>query len=115
MMDLPKTLGAHPWWSRDVLLYGALPGILLAIASQKIPKKPVLPLVGFGLAAGLSFGVASFGTARFAASYAEDDLAGQVWFLGWIATVLFAIATAGALGNTLDRAWSKQDARRENS
>jgi hypothetical protein len=30
--------------------------------------------------------------ARFAASYAEDTLAGQMWFFGWIATALFAAA-----------------------
>ncbi len=82
-------LGAHPFWARDV----PLTGLILAVP---------IALVGFwrpGLAAALALvcliaGAVSarFGKAAFAASYAENALAGQFWFFGWIVLCGGAIA-----------------------
>lgn len=82
-------LGAHPFWARDV----PLTGLVLAVP---------IALVGYwqqGLAGALALvclivGAVSarFGKAAFAASYAENALAGQFWFFGWIALCGGAIA-----------------------
>ncbi len=108
VMDLLKPLGAHPWWSQDVILYGAVPGVVLALAVQWLTARPVAPGVTFGIAASLSFGIATWGKTRFAASYAEDALAGQAWFFGWIATVLFAAAAVYALIITISLVWRRR-------
>ena len=89
-------LGAHPFWAREVPLMG----LVLAVP---------IALVGFwrpGLAGSLALvcliaGAVSarLGKAAFAASYAENALAGQFWFFGWIvlsggAVALIAVGLA---------------------
>lgn len=97
--DVARPLGAHPWWSQQTLLIGAPVGLLFAtLAGLRLNALPVLALSAIGLA--LAFGVAKYGQLQFAASYAEDQLAGQLWHFGWIATGLFAAATFTAALNT---------------
>lgn len=36
-----------------------------------------------------SFGLATLGKARFAATFGEDQLAGQLWYFGWIGAGFF--------------------------
>ena len=43
---------------------------------------------GFFAVLALSLIVAVVGKARFAASYADDQFAGQMWFFGWIGAAL---------------------------
>lgn len=99
-LDLPKALGAHPWWSGDVLLYGGLPGVVLSLALLWFTGRRVPVAAGFTVLTALAWATATVGQMRFAASYAEDALAGQAWFFGWIATALCAAAALTALGRT---------------
>jgi hypothetical protein len=59
--------------------------------------------LGLGVVAVVAaFGVAKYGQIGFANSYAEDHLAGQLWYFGWIATAaaatLLLMATAQSRG-----------------
>ena len=86
---LSEMLGAHPFWAVKIAVIG---GGLGAVAGAVFPCRAtgllgVLMLI-------LAFGVAGFGKARFAASYAEDHFAGRMWFFGAIG-VAAAIAVLG--------------------
>ncbi|MGB0438946.1 MAG: hypothetical protein ACPGFC_02430 [Paracoccaceae bacterium] len=102
-LDLAKILGAHPWWSRDVVLYGALGGGSLAGGVLWLSARPAAWALGFWALAGGGVSVATWGKTQFVASYAEDALAGQLWFFGWIAACLFAVAAATMTGAALAR------------
>ncbi|WP_171175956.1 hypothetical protein [Ruegeria sp. HKCCD8929] len=72
-------------------------GVLLAAAAWALAVPTVLRLIGFGLLTVVAFGIAHFGKTRFAASFAEDALAGQAWYFGWIATCALAVALIASL------------------
>ena len=83
-LDIPKLLGAHPWWSIKVVLIGGPIGFVLATVLRRTSGK--WPLIWFGLGLIVGFCAAYFGKQEFAASYGENQLAGQFWYFGWIAT-----------------------------
>lgn len=83
-VGLTEWLGAHPQWSLKVAYLGIAVGLAMAVGAAAAGWRPrMLALAGAVLvvAAGLATGL---GKARFAASFAEDALAGRMWFLGWI-------------------------------
>lgn len=91
-LDLPKAWGAHPYWSQSIILIGTPIGLALAGAALFVTRAPGRLAVAFavlGLGAVL---LAAQGKADFAASYAEDRLAGRFWYFGWIATAAMAAA-----------------------
>ncbi len=51
----------------------------------------------FGLLTLAALAAATWGKAEFAASFAEDALAGRFWFFGWIGTAAGATALLAAL------------------
>jgi hypothetical protein len=79
-------LGAHPWWAGQVVMVGAPIGIVLGLALWGLRLNRVLRLSLAVIALAAAFGVAKYGQTGFANSYAEDQLAGKLWFMGWIAT-----------------------------
>ncbi|MGB5837153.1 MAG: hypothetical protein WBH14_08890 [Albidovulum sp.] len=84
VMGLPELLGAHPFWGQKTAAIGAAIGAGLACV---LTITHVRNGVRIGIATGalaVAFACAKIGAARFAASYAEDAVAGQMWFLGWI-------------------------------
>ncbi len=86
-----QTLGAHPFWADKTILLGTPIGLILGYASTRLPYgRAIGGLAGLTL---VSFAIAHVGKTRFAASYAEDTFAGQMWFFGWHAVVIFALAT----------------------
>ena len=90
VLNLTQLLGAHPFWDEQVIWIGIPPGIALAVslwwADIARTWRVVFPAVGlFG--AGLA---THLGKMRFAASFAEDRLAGHAWYFGWIAVAGFA-------------------------
>ena len=94
--DVAKSLGAHPWWSQKSLLIGAPIGLILAaLSSLKIRALPRTFL--FTLFTLTAFGIAKYGQTQFAASYAEDALAGKLWYFGWIITGAMAAAAIFSL------------------
>ncbi|MCB2136928.1 MAG: hypothetical protein KDE08_13440 [Rhodobacteraceae bacterium] len=82
---LPERLGAHPFWAVKIGFLGLLPGAVAALlfAWLRLPRMAEIGFAAVLVAA--SFATAKVGAARFAASYAEDALAGRLWFFGWIA------------------------------
>ena len=96
------TLGAHPQWAGKTILLGAPIGLILGYASTHLPySRAMIGLVGLTI---VSFGIAHTGKLRFAASYAEDTFGGQMWFFGWHAVVIFALAALFAAAAHLKRA-----------
>ncbi len=86
-----ETLGAHPFWAGNTILLGTPIGLVLGYFSTRLPFiSATVGLAGLTL---VFFAIANLGKSRFAASYAEDTFAGQMWFFGWHAVVMFALAT----------------------
>ncbi len=95
-LDLPKSLGAHPWWSLKVLMIGVPIGAILALIASCL-SHPNKAVVLFLLATLASYITAKYGQIQFAASYAEDALAGTLWYFGWISLAASAMAFATAV------------------
>lgn len=87
-----QTLGAHPWWADKVIWFGLGLGLLLAAILWGLKLSTPLRLTGLTVLGLAALGVAFSGKSRFAASYAEDAFAGQMWYFGWMATCTFALA-----------------------
>ncbi|MEJ1998991.1 MAG: hypothetical protein P8X51_12310 [Maritimibacter sp.] len=92
-LGLPEALGAHPWWAVKSGVIGSVIGAAAVIGWRLLFKNARgitwIALAGL-IAAGFS---AVLGKQEFAASYAENALAGRFWFFGWIAisACLFAL------------------------
>jgi hypothetical protein len=115
LLDLPKSLGAHPWWSREVLLYAAVPGLALGWLATWAIGRAVAPAVFFASGSLAAWGIAASGKARFAASFAEDALAAQAWFFGWIGTAVLATAALTATGTVIMRSAARTSAFGDNA
>jgi len=94
---LPERLGAHPWWADKVIWVGVPFGFGLAATAWVLRLPRGLRNLGFGGLTAAAFVIAQTGKVRFAASYAEDALAGQMWYFGWIATCALAFATLATI------------------
>jgi hypothetical protein len=90
-------MGAHPFWAMDIGWIGGVAGAVALIGAllSGLPRRWVrliavlmLPLAGVS---------AAWGKMQFAASYAEDTFAGQVWYFGWIAIAAALCMVVGAL------------------
>ena len=92
---MSKLLGAHPFWSVKIAWIGVPLGLLLALLVRRQPW--VTRLVAFSAALVASSLAAHFGRLRFAASFADDRLAGQFWFYGWIGVAASVSAFTAAL------------------
>ena len=85
-----QTLGAHPFWADKTILLGTPIGLILGYYSVRLPyARAIVGLVGLTV---VTFAIAHTGKTRFAASFAEDAFAGTMWFFGWHAVVICAIA-----------------------
>lgn len=87
--DLPKGFGAHPWWSTDVLWMGGGVGILAGILVSLTPRWTSAVLAVLAI---FGFASARWGGLEFAASYAENQTAGVLWYWGWLTAVGFGAA-----------------------
>ena len=85
-----KSLGAHPFWSMKIAWIGTPIGLLLALLVRN--RAWFKRSITFAILLLASGAAAHFGRLRFAASFAEDRLAGQFWFYGWIAVAIFLSA-----------------------
>lgn len=97
LADITPALGAHPWWGIKVIWIGLPIGLILAVSAWATGWGRRPRLIGFGALTLAAFGLAHFGKTRFAASYAEDALAGQIWYFGWIATCALMAAMLASL------------------
>ncbi|MBF9030510.1 hypothetical protein HKCCE3408_08890 [Rhodobacterales bacterium HKCCE3408] len=91
-LGLGQALGAHPFWDVQTAWIGAAIGLVAGLVFARLPGKAVLP--AFALLALGAWGAAAWGKARFAASFADDRFAGQIWYVGFI---LAAAAAAACL------------------
>jgi hypothetical protein len=89
-----QALGAHPWWAFDIALYGAVPGIVLAVGLASVTRFAVF-FAAFDLA--LSGAIVWWGKQMFVAASGDNALAGQMWFFGWIAVCACAVAVIALL------------------
>lgn len=100
MAQATRALGAHPIWAEQIIIIGvavgAAFGLLLALTRVGLVLRMSGPLV---LAGGAYF-VSYVGKTRFAASYGDDALAGQLWHYGALAACVFLFAALAALGAT---------------
>ncbi|WP_299419003.1 hypothetical protein [uncultured Shimia sp.] len=94
-LDIARPLGAHPWWSQKTLLIGAPIGLILATLTS-LKLRPLPLTITFVITTALAIACAKYGQTQFAASYAEDQLAGKLWYFGWIATGATLAATLTA-------------------
>lgn len=83
--NAPAQFGAHPQWAQTNLLIGGALGIATAFAAGFLPGPELVRITAFAAFAGFFIWAAQVGGTQFAASYAEDTRAGQLWYLGWIA------------------------------
>ena len=79
-LGVSRGLGAHPFWAFQTAIVGAPVGCVLGLALMRTRRGI---LAGAALLA-VSGVTAWMGKARFTASYAEDALAGKLWYFGWI-------------------------------
>ena len=96
LVDLPVSAGAHPFWSVRVVLIGTPVGLVLAFGATTMLKIR-FRIILFAAIAAAALLAAHFGKAQFAASYAEDRVAGMVWYYGWIAAMAGLSALCVAL------------------
>ncbi|MEO9824309.1 MAG: hypothetical protein ABJF50_07840 [Paracoccaceae bacterium] len=92
-----KALGAHPFWDTQVALIGVPIGLILAFALRALKWRWSTRLLTFLVLLTIAGTAAHQGRLEFAASYAENKLAGQLWYFGWIASMSFATATLAAI------------------
>lgn len=86
--DLAKLAGAHPFWSKQVVIIGAPIGLILGLIVIRLPY--TVRSGAFLVLTILSGLVSYWGKTAFAASYAENVLAGQAWYFGWYGICIFA-------------------------
>lgn len=99
LTGLSRMLGAHPWWDVKTSLIGAALGLVATPILLPASRKWRL-LAGLILLA-VAAGAAHYGKTRFAASFAEDALAGRLWYFGWIGIAAgLTLACAAALSPT---------------
>ena len=81
-LGLSVQWGAHPFWDVKTAFIGAGIGSVAALGLAWLRKawRLVLGL----LVVGGALSAATYGKTQFAASFAEDVLAGKLWFFGWI-------------------------------
>jgi hypothetical protein len=99
MAGLPETLGAHPWWAEQSGIVGGIGGAVLWLVLRRagLSFSALVVLAVSALLA--SAAAAHFGKQVFAASFAENALAGRFWYFGWFTisgSVALLIATVAA-------------------
>lgn len=97
-LGVSQSLGAHPFWSVKVALYGAIPGALLALGLAWLTRFAVYFAV---LDLSLAAVVAWWGKRIFVTSSGDNALGGQMWFFGWIAVCACAVAVLALLARRL--------------
>ncbi|WP_108816496.1 hypothetical protein [Loktanella sp. Alg231-35] len=82
--------GAHPRWADQLFYSGAGLGTVLALIAIQFAFVP--RTIALSVTVIAAYLVADFGKTRFAASFAEDVVAGQMWFFGWHVLCITIIA-----------------------
>ena len=86
LLSIPQMLGAHPWFVPKVILIGTPIGLLIgALFRYSYRSYKFRVIATFVALIGVYFVTKSSGE-QFAASFAEDKIAGRFWYFGWMGT-----------------------------
>ena len=96
-IGLTEILGAHPFWAVSIAWVGVPIGLIAAFVVKHLGWSWRIRSLTFLVCLAIAYGVAHFGKDRFAASFAEDALAGRMWYFGWIAVAATATASMAAI------------------
>jgi len=91
-LGLTTALGAHPFWAVKIAYIGVGFGVVIYSLFWVWQGSWLAKMISFILLLAVSGGITTFGKTRFAASFAEDAMAGRLWYFGWIAVIGFAFA-----------------------
>lgn len=91
-----QALGAHPFWGMKIAYFAIGAGLVMSVMAALAKQRLTQQLITFTTLLVISIAITTYGKTQFAASYAEDDFAGKLWFFGWIAALAasFSIVTA---------------------
>lgn len=93
-------LGGHPYWSRSATYIGAAIGVVLFLgvwlATEKLRWSGKYLAIAIIAALVVAFIVSTLGKREFVGSYAENRLAGRIWYYGFIAFIA-ALLTSAAI------------------
>ena len=94
-------LGAHPFWSLSATGIGSLIGtvvfLFLAFGSGKRRWKPRSIVIVLLIILTVAFLTTTLGKREFVGSYAENRMAGRIWYYGFIAFIA-ALQASAAFG-----------------
>ena len=97
-LGVTSYFGAHPVaWPFQVALIGAPIGAIIAVAAGYFLRSKLVRMIPFIILLLIAWGLAHYGKTEFAASYAEDRLAGKFWYFGWIATCAMATSVLATI------------------
>lgn len=96
-LGLTKALGAHPFWSLRIALIGAPVGLALWAIARTLNLPTSRQIIVLTVFLVVTLAAAILGKRQFAASFAEDKLAGLFWYFGWIGTAAVTTALIAAL------------------
>ena len=102
--DVTTLAGAHPQWALQLAVSGIVLGTGLAALILRVPF--VLRTVALSVLAICAYVVARYGKGQFAASFAEDAFAGQLWFFGWHVLSIAMVAHLVCASYAQLSAWS---------
>lgn len=99
---LPRILGAHPFWGQQTGVGGGIAGALLWLTLRRVGVSASMQVIIAIVALLISATAVYVGKQVFAASFAENWIAGRFWYFGWFAVsgsvaFLLAATMAGAL------------------
>lgn len=94
---IPKSLGAHPFWAIEIAWIGVPIGLVLAFALRALRWRWSTRVLTFLVLLTIAGTAAHQGRLAFAASFAENELAGQLWYTGWIASAASAAALLASI------------------
>jgi hypothetical protein len=81
---LSVRLGAHPWWVQSSAWIGAVAGIVIALCVLRLQLNRIAIVVIGAAVVSAGAWAAHAGKTALANSFAEDALAGRLWYWGWI-------------------------------
>jgi hypothetical protein len=88
-LGVTEALGAHPFWAFKVGYVGVALGLIFYAVQTLVSLPWTLKSLAFAGLLGVSVAATVIGKARFAASYADDFIAGRMWFFGWMGIICF--------------------------
>jgi hypothetical protein len=92
-----EALGAHGYWAAKAGYVGAALGLAGAVGLAGLQVAGWARLGLAALVLGGAGASAHFGKLAFVGSYAEDQLAGKLWFFGWFGVTAGIVMTVAAL------------------